>query len=326
MSIQFTIIGLGQVGSSIGLGLASQKSSVTRLGHDKNVKTAQAAKKAGAVDTTHINLHASVEEANVVLLCIPASEVPETLKEIAEDLQENTVILDFSSAKRASLEWAKILPEKRYFIGITPSINPDYLHTAKTGADSARADLFQNGTFLINSSQGTPEAATKLAVDLANLLGASSLFVEADEADSFTAMVHYLPQIVSASLLNLTVGQSGWVESRRVAGYPFAMAGLALTESEGIGPSLPLNKAHILRGLDTLIESLQATRAEIASEDQNALKQKFTQAEQARNLWLEERIRANWTRETKQPAETIKLGDVMQQLFVGGLFKRKDRK
>ena len=37
MSVQITIIGLGQVGSSIGLALAEQK-SIKRVGHDKIMK------------------------------------------------------------------------------------------------------------------------------------------------------------------------------------------------------------------------------------------------------------------------------------------------
>ena len=41
MSVQITIIGLGQVGASIGLALAEQK-SIKRVGHDKNYQTARA--------------------------------------------------------------------------------------------------------------------------------------------------------------------------------------------------------------------------------------------------------------------------------------------
>ena len=46
MSVQITIIGLGQVGTSIGLALAEQK-SIKRVGHDKDFGRARAAQKAG---------------------------------------------------------------------------------------------------------------------------------------------------------------------------------------------------------------------------------------------------------------------------------------
>ena len=38
MTVQITIIGLGQVGSSIGLALAGQP-NIKRIGHDKNYET-----------------------------------------------------------------------------------------------------------------------------------------------------------------------------------------------------------------------------------------------------------------------------------------------
>ena len=108
MSVQITIIGLGQVGSSIGLALAEQK-SIKRVGHDKDYGRARAAHKAGAVDETNVNLPSSVSNANIVLLCLPLSEIRETLKYIARDLQEGTVILDTAPAKATVAAWVNEL-------------------------------------------------------------------------------------------------------------------------------------------------------------------------------------------------------------------------
>jgi len=47
MTIQITILGLGQVGGSIGLALAEHKENVKRVGHDKDPEIARAAMKAG---------------------------------------------------------------------------------------------------------------------------------------------------------------------------------------------------------------------------------------------------------------------------------------
>ena len=54
MSVQITIIGLGQVGASIGLALAGQK-NIKRVGHDKVYEISRQAQKAGAVDEIKIN-------------------------------------------------------------------------------------------------------------------------------------------------------------------------------------------------------------------------------------------------------------------------------
>ena len=88
MPVQITIIGLGQIGASIGLALKSRKADVNIVGHDKNSYSAKTAQKMGAVDTFKYNLPDSVRDASIVILSLPLSEVRETLELIAPDLQD----------------------------------------------------------------------------------------------------------------------------------------------------------------------------------------------------------------------------------------------
>ncbi|MCI0553240.1 MAG: prephenate dehydrogenase/arogenate dehydrogenase family protein, partial [Anaerolineae bacterium] len=238
MSVQITIIGLGQVGTSIGLALAEQK-SIKRVGHDKNYETARAAHKAGAVDETKINLPASVIDANIVLLCLPLSEMRETLKFISDDLQDGTVILDMAPAKAKVAEWVnEFIPQGRYYVGLSPAAGANYLHGIDLGVEAARVDLFKNGLFLVNAPHGTPGEAVKLATDLIELLGAQVLFTDSLEADGLLASTHVLPQLAAAALLDATVDQPGWVEARKVAARPYATATAALAyhdEAQSLG-------------------------------------------------------------------------------------------
>jgi prephenate dehydrogenase len=148
MSVQITIIGLGQVGSSIGLALAGQK-NIKRIGHDKNYETARAAQKAGAVDEIKINLPASVQAANVVILSIPFSEMHATLEYISQDLQDGAVVVDTAPSKATVTAWInQLIPAGRYYVGLSPAAGAEHLHGIDLGVDSARADLFKNGLFL----------------------------------------------------------------------------------------------------------------------------------------------------------------------------------
>ena len=56
MKIQITIIGLGQVGASIGLALAPKSDLIDRIGYDVDPKVMHQAPKLGAVDKTSSNL------------------------------------------------------------------------------------------------------------------------------------------------------------------------------------------------------------------------------------------------------------------------------
>src|SRR5512145_1225303 len=174
MTVQITIIGLGQVGTSIGLALAGQK-NIKRVGHDKDYETARQSQKAGAVDEIKVNLPSSVADANVVILSIPLSEVRETLGYIAQDLQDGTVILDTAPAKTTVGTWFnELIPQGRYYVGLAPAAGAGYLHGIDLGVHSARADLFNRGLFMVNAPHGTPGEAVKLATDLVELLGAQA--------------------------------------------------------------------------------------------------------------------------------------------------------
>jgi len=112
MPAQITIIGLGQIGASMGLALAAHREIILRVGHDKNKEVEREALKKGAVDKAEHNLPTAVRDARLVVLCLPMSQVRETLKIIAPDLAEGTVVMDTSPVKAVVAKWAKeILPE-----------------------------------------------------------------------------------------------------------------------------------------------------------------------------------------------------------------------
>ena len=92
MTVQITIVGLGQLGASVGLALGSRQDDIHRVGHDKNSEAAKAAQKKGAVDDVKNNLPAAVREADIVLLSLPIDEIRATLEVIAPDLREGAVV------------------------------------------------------------------------------------------------------------------------------------------------------------------------------------------------------------------------------------------
>ena len=107
MSVQITIVGLGQIGSSIGLALKAHDVDVHRVGHDKDPQAAKEAQKAGAVDDVKYNLPASVRDANIVILALPLAGIRETLEIIAPDLQDGTARSGYGSREGDSCRVGK---------------------------------------------------------------------------------------------------------------------------------------------------------------------------------------------------------------------------
>ena len=99
MPTQITIIGLGQIGTSMGMALAAHKASIVRVGHDKKAELERDAQQKDAIDKAEHNLPTAVRDARIVVLTVPVSQVRDTLEFIAPDLKEGTVVLDTSPSK-----------------------------------------------------------------------------------------------------------------------------------------------------------------------------------------------------------------------------------
>ena len=328
MPVQITIIGLGQIGASMGLSLAAHKDSILRMGHDKKLEAEREALQKGAVDKAAHNLSNAVREARLVVLAMPLSQVRDTLEFIAPDLKEGAVVLDTTPIKAGVAKWAKeILPADHYYVGLTPALNPELLHEFKIGLDAARADLFTNGTFLVDAPQGTPENVVTLAMDFVCLLGAQPLLTDIFESDGLMTTTHLLPQIVSAALLNTTIDQPGWQDARKVAGRAYAAMTSGVVyqdELDSLCLSALQNRIGILHALDLMIAALRGFRDDLDREDDGGVAERLKTALAGRERWLNERLAANWN--PRMQTESINMPAFIERLFGSAFTRKLDKK
>ncbi len=317
MTVKLTIIGLGRIGASMGLALAEQTQQLTRVGHDKDTIAARQAEKKGAIDKLETNLHKAVDDADIVVLALPVDEVRGVLEEIAGDLKPEAVVINTTPANEAVTGWAQeLLPEERYFITFTPTLNPAYLLETGSGLDAAHDDLFKNSQVLIGAPFGTGQDAIKLGSDLAALLGARPLFSDAIEADGLLAGGNLLPQLAAAALVNATTGQPGWAEVRKVAGRCYALGSepvVHLDDSDRLGQSALLNRGNAVRVMDNLILALRELRDAIAEGDEQQLNDLLENARTQRDRWLDERSASAW--DTLPKTEMPSKGEYVGRFF-----------
>ncbi len=324
MSIQISVLGLGQVGLSLGLALAGHKDQILRVGSDSSTQAERAAAKLSAFDQFKHNLPAAVEKAEVVVLACPVDEIRSTLEIIAPDLKPGAVMIDTSPVKVKVMEWVKeLLPAERYFISMTPTLNPDCLDLPATGPEAARADLFHNSLMVITNPPDVPSEALQLASDLAVLLGATPYYADAWEVDGLLAALHLLPRLVAAALTNAVTDQPGWREGRKLAGKPFASATRPveeLDEVKSFGQATLINRENTLRVLANLVSELETLQVALADQDEAALTKKLGHARENHLEWWAQRKLANWNAPQRtEPLPTS--AEVLGRLI--GLGKRK---
>lgn len=328
MSVQFTIIGLGQLGASMGLALAKIKDQVVRVGNDRETSVMRQAERIGAFDKTMVNLPSAVKDADVVILALPVDEVRETMEIIAQDLKPGCVLMDISPNKETVMLWAKeILPgEDRYFVGLTPGLNPAYLHETGSGIDNAHADLFKNGLILVNTLPGIDDSAITLTTNLVQILGATAVFTDPAEADGLLAYSHLLPQLVAAALVNASIDQPGWREARKLAGQIFAQtseSALYPSESKALGQAALLNAANTTRMIDQVITELHNMRDALQEQDAAAVQAQLQHARDGRLQWWSERLAGKWEITDKPGVRIPTSGESIGRLF--GFRPKKDR-
>lgn len=328
MPVKITIIGLGQIGASMGLALAAHKDKVVTTGHDKEYSVEGRAKKLGAVDQTSHNLPNAVENADLVVLALPLTEIRDTFHYIAQDLRKDAVVVDTSPVKAQVAKWAQeLLPESAHYVGIVPAIGAKYLAMTETGLDSARADLFSKGIFLLSAPPGTPGEAVKLVSDFVELLGSIAILTDFVESDGLMASTHLLPQLLSAALLNATIGQPGWNDLRKTAGRNYFTATSTLTDSDGaeaLGMASVHDRENVVRALNAVITSLIDLRDDLEG-NEDAFRKRLDSARNGRVNWILERGKADWT---KMPDDNFEKPSLMETLLgskLGKMGRAKDR-
>ena len=316
MKIQLTIIGLGQIGTSIGMALNTYTDQILRVGHDKHRVAGNRAKEMDAVDKITLTLTGSVSEADIVILALPFHEIYPVLAHISQDLKEHALVIDTGPLKLPVMNWAdELLPDNVHYIGFTPVINYDHLEGFDFGQDTAQPDLFDNCLMGVVSGKRANEEVLNTALNLVQLLGASPFFCDAAEIDGLMTMTHILPQLIAASLLKISQEAPGWREARKIAGKTYAQVTNPLAQDDlpaALASSVIYNQENTTRLLNDLIRALVEIRDLSTTSGQDELAAMFSKLQSDRDIWMLNRKENLWV-ETKKV--DMPRGGVLSQLL-----------
>ncbi len=329
MAPQIAIIGLGQIGASMGMALKQANSPLRRVGFDKDIGVARAAQTLGAIDDVATRLPDAVRDADIVLIALPLGQIHEILSHAFPYFKENSVVMETAPVKRSITKAMQELRQGRYYIGLVPAVTAEAIAAPETGLKGARPDLFKRTVMIIDAPRGTPQEVEQLGINFARLLGAKPLLADLGESDGLMAAAHILPQLAAAALLNATVDQPGWSDGRKLAGRPFAgvTGGLAYYDDPASLRAAALaNPQAVIHALDMLMDSLGELRDEIESGDAEAVSQRLQRAFEARERWLNERGAADWLSEGGEAPDLPNVGEQVMQMFFGSRIADRNKK
>ena len=323
MAYEILLIGLDQVGASIGMALNDAEGDVDLVGYDPDRHLSKRAEKAGAVDRLVSHPRKSIASADLVIFSLPIDEVEVYLEHLGGKIKEGAVILDTAQIKVPFFKWAEEhLPEGRSYIGATPIVGPSSLTGEDATSDEPRADLYADGLLAIIVPPNASESAMAVGLNLASILKAAPFFIDLHEHDAALTFTEELPVLLSAALLQTTAHSASWKELQRVAGRNFAQAtSLCGTIPLNVfGKRVLLNRQKTLDKLDQFTAELQDLRQLLAEEDGQGISDYLKEADHTRRSWIRAREQGDWGGEDLHPAESIDSPGVLTR-FLG--FRRK---
>lgn len=311
-----TIVGLGFVGSSIGLALKKSGADILITGHDKEPEVAREALKIKAVDRTDWNLISACEKADIIILALPLQAIRDTMQAISPYLKPGCLVTDTATLKRPVIKWAEeLLPEHVSFVGGNPIISPQ---GEASGVKAASAEALKGALYCLAPSPEASGEAVELAVALVKAMGANPYFMDPAEHDGIMAGIEQLPLVAAAALMGTLSYSPPWKDMRRLGGTAFNQGTASLWENPALMTRAFLENAdNVIRWIDEFISHLELLKQELQRQDEKALNTYFDRAISERARWLKDKITGQWEEVPEPPRPPG-----MLETFLGIRFKK----
>ncbi|HVT80518.1 MAG TPA: prephenate dehydrogenase/arogenate dehydrogenase family protein [Phycisphaerae bacterium] len=253
------IIGCGLLGASLGLALKKRglARTITGIGR-RGSPSVEIAQQRGAIDRAFDDPAEPARDADMIVVCTPVRQFPETFRALAPALSKNAVVTDVGSTKVDVMMWAReIIPD--HFVGSHPMAGSE-----KSGPEAARDDLYQGAVCLVCRGSPREPAASgfQRVTNMWEAVGMRVLECADDQHDRWVASVSHLPRAVSAALMTaasideraLDVAAGGLIDTTRIAAGDATMwTDIFMTNRTPIVDALKAFEGHLI-ALRTAIE------------------------------------------------------------------------
>ncbi len=272
-----TIIGVGLLGASLSLALRDKGLSGRITGYGRKPENLQRAKEAGIIDEYRIDAAASVEDADLVVLCTPVGMFTEAVSTIQHALKKGALVTDVGSVKgRMVAEIESLMPEGVRFIGSHPIAGGD-----KSGIDEARKDLFIGARCIITPTAQSDGDALDIISSIWRLIDCRVEMMDPFLHDDVFALVSHLPHLIAYALVN-TVDS---IDPDRID-----YSGGGFRDSTRIAMSSPelwrdisrFNRENLLNVLDVFRDNLERISRCVEDQDWEWLEKEFSRAQKLR--------------------------------------------
>ncbi|MCX5759212.1 MAG: prephenate dehydrogenase/arogenate dehydrogenase family protein [Candidatus Hydrogenedentes bacterium] len=275
--VSVAIIGVGLLGGSLGLALKTRGLAGVVRGVGRRRESLSKALDTGAIDSAHLDLSGAVQDADIIIVCTPASQVIPMLDLLRNAALPSAVVTDVASTKASICAHADATwPAPRRFVGSHPMAGSE-----KFGPEHAYANLYEGAVVVLEKSGGLDVRARETIREMWQCVGARIVEVEPVEHDAIVARTSHVPH-VAATVLAMIAARQG-ANARPLSGKGFRDATrIASSRSEVWRDVCLTNREAVLNGLDEFTDELRQIRAAIDRSDAAAIEAFFNTGRIAR--------------------------------------------
>ena len=232
-----TIVGVGLIGGSIGLGLKARGLAKRVIGAGYRRSTLSHAAELGAIDEATLDLADAARRSDLVIVATPVGLIVEKVRLAAANAGERCLVTDVGSTKRAI---ARALRGVRNFVPGHPIAGSE-----QRGNLAAREDLFEGALCVLTPPRACNAKAVAAVRSMWRRLGMKVVEMTPARHDALLASTSHLPHAVAAALVAATGREkarfagSGFRDTTRIAGGDARVwRDILLANADKVGDSL----------------------------------------------------------------------------------------
>jgi len=194
---RLALIGMGLIGSSIARAARAQGAARSIVATARSAATRRRVAELGIADHVMETNAATVEGADLVILCIPVGACGAAAAEIRSHLAPGAVLSDVGSVKGAVIrDMSPHIPAGVHFIPAHPVAGTEH-----SGPDAGFAQLFVNRWCILTPSAGADPAAIERLAAFWRLLGANVQNMSAEHHDLVLGITSHLPHLIAYTIV-----------------------------------------------------------------------------------------------------------------------------
>ena len=251
MAQKIAVIGMGQIGGSLGKALRVHKNKYYIIGVDKDKKTLKAALKCGAADEVSTDINA-VKGCKIAVICLPVDLIASVYKQLFNIAGNEIIITDAGSVKERVAKGCSVKRGSTPFVPAHPMAGRE-----KNGIGSATAEMFKGANLIITETANS-EAEKKVAAMWRDA-GAKIVKMPAKKHDDLAALTSHLPHIIAFALNKIykeTKKKNPEID-KLTAGSFKSITRVSVSSADMWAPIFAMNGKNVRKYLNAFIKELQ---------------------------------------------------------------------